>query len=191
MSYLHLPTLHPVPLVTVEAFCSHILCQWPIKSKNPGSTSVYTISMSSSHEQCFYCSAKAAFIPIVIGMRHTLTFPSLDCLAGFGRISFFFLNKFLCIIYFWLHWSCLLRRLSLVVELLCSYGVWASHWGGLSRCGAQALGHKGSVVGTLRLSCPMTCEIFPEQRTEPMSPALAGRLLTTGLPEKSQDLVRF
>ena len=90
VSYPHLPTLHPVPLVTVEAFCSRILCQWPIKSKSPDSTSLYPISMSSSDDQCSYCSAKAAFIPIVIGMRHTLTFPSIDCLAGFGQISFFF-----------------------------------------------------------------------------------------------------
>ena len=36
---------------------------------------------------------------------------------------------------------------------------------------------------THRLSCFVTCEIFPEQ--EPKSPALEGRLLTTGPPGKS------
>lgn len=59
------------------------------KIKNPGSTSVYTISMSSSHEQCFYCSAKAAYSNVWWHEAHT-NFPFLRLLVGFGRISFFF-----------------------------------------------------------------------------------------------------
>ena len=37
------------------------------------------------------------------------------------------------------------------------------------------------------LSCPMSCEIFPDQRLkiEPVSPALAGGFLSTGPPGKS------
>ena len=37
-----------------------------------------------------------------------------------------------------------------------------------------------------RLSCLMVCDL-PGPRIEPMSPALAGEFLTTGLPRKSQQ----
>ena len=59
--------------------------------------------------------------------------------------------------------------------LLSSCDVHASRWGGFSCCksmGSRVL--KGSAVVTLGLRCPLACEI------EPLSPALAGRFLTTG-----------
>ena len=56
-----------------------------------------------------------------------------------------------------------------------SCGVWGSHCGGFSCCGAWSLGHTGSVVVVpgpksthsiimaLRLSCSVTCGIIPDQ----------------------------
>ena len=44
----------------------------------------------------------------------------------------------------------------------------ASHRGGFSSCGAQALGHVGSVVVAHGLSCPeAVCEIFPNLGSNP------------------------
>ena len=72
------------------------------------------------------------------------------------------------------------------VRALCSCGKWepfsscgagASHCGGLSSCGAWALG--------CWASCPMACEIFPDQGLNWCPPALAGGLLTSGPPGKS------
>ena len=44
-----------------------------------------------------------------------------------------------------------------------------------------------SVVGVHGLSCFVACGIFLNQGLNPCSPALAGRFLSTGPPEKSQD----
>ena len=73
-------------------------------------------------------------------------------------------------------------------------GVWASHCGGFSCCGAQALGpglgSRGSwvystdpVVETHGLSCSKTGRWdVPRSGIEPMSPALAGGFFTTEPP---------
>ena len=71
-----------------------------------------------------------------------------------------------------------MHRLSLVVAsgatLPC--GVWASHCGGFSCCGAQALGARASVVaarglsscGSRALECRLSsCGIFPDQGSNP------------------------
>ena len=77
-------------------------------------------------------------------------------------------------------------------------GVWASHCGGFSCCGAQALGVQASVVATRRLSscgsqavehrlsnCGARTSLLrsmwdlPGPGLEPVSPALAGGFLTT------------
>ena len=50
-------------------------------------------------------------------------------------------------------------------------------WSTGSRC-------LGLVVVARRLSYPTACGILPDQGLNPVSPALAGRFLTTGLPEK-------
>ena len=42
----------------------------------------------------------------------------------------------------------------------------------------------GSVVVAHRLSYRTVCGILPDQGLNPVSPALAGRFLTTGLPGK-------
>ena len=47
-----------------------------------------------------------------------------------------------------------------------------------SQCGDSVLVAHG-------LSCPSACEIFPDQRFESVSPALAGRMPTAGPPGKS------
>ena len=55
--------------------------------------------------------------------------------------------------------------------------------GGFSRCRAQALSVRASVVAAHGLSCPSACGIFPDQGLNP--PALAGGFLTTGPRETS------
>ena len=49
------------------------------------------------------------------------------------------------------------------------------------------LQNMSSVVGVHGLSCFVARGIFLNQGLNPCSPALAGRFLSTGLPEKSQD----
>ena len=82
-------------------------------------------------------------------------------------------------------------------------GAWASHCGGLSRCGARALGMRASVAVArgpsscgsrapeCRLSsCGARAQLLcgmrdpPRPGLEPVSPALAGRFLTTAPPRK-------
>ena len=101
-----------------------------------------------------------------------------------------FLN--LLFIYFWLHWSSLLRAgflqlwragatLHCVVVACCgarALGAWASV------VVARRLQSAGSVVVAHRLSCSAACGIFPGPGLEPMSPALAGGFLTTAPPGK-------
>ena len=72
---------------------------------------------------------------------------------------------------------------SLLGRAFSSCGVQASHCGGFSCCRAWALGHKGSVVAVHGLPCSMWN--LPGSGIEPMSSALAGGFLTTGLPGKS------
>ena len=63
-----------------------------------------------------------------------------------------------------------------------------SHRGGLSCCGAWALGTQASAVVAHRLSCSAACGIFPRPGIEHVFPALAGRFLTTGPLGKSLTL---
>ena len=46
-------------------------------------------------------------------------------------------------------------------------GAQASHCGGFSCCGAQALGARASVVVARGLSCSAACGIFPDQGSNP------------------------
>ena len=55
---------------------------------------------------------------------------------------------------------------------------------GLSSCGTWAPEYAGSVVAAHRLSGPTACGILVQQ-PEPMSLALEGRFLKTGLPGES------
>ena len=69
--------------------------------------------------------------------------------------KYFFINLFILFIYFWLRWVfVVVRGLSLVAvsraTLPCSAR--ASHCGGFSCCGAQALGTRASVVVARGLS---------------------------------------
>ena len=59
----------------------------------------------------------------------------------------------------------------------------ASHCSGFSGFQAWAL-ECGLIAVACRLSCPEACGIFPEQGSNLCPPALAGRFLTTGPPEK-------
>ena len=85
------------------------------------------------------------FFKIVVALLEALIFPIRFILFYF----YFFINLFILFIYFWLLWFFVavrgflyLRRAG--VTLQC--GVWASHRGGFSCCGARALGTWASVV---------------------------------------------
>ena len=124
-------------------------------------------------------------------------------------LLFFF--KFLLLFfkfYFWLHGSSLLLAGFLQLgragaTLRCC--AWASHCGGFSCCGAQALGTRATVVvahglsscGSQALehrlsSCGARAQLLrgmwdlPGPRLEPVSPALEGGFLITEPPGKSQ-----
>ena len=97
----------------------------------------------------------------------------LDC-QGSPPHLFFFLGFFMCWVFVagWAFSSC--RELG----LLCSCGSWASHYGGFSCCGAQALGTWASVLAARRsyntgsnavhrLNCSAACAIFPEKGLNP------------------------
>ena len=68
-------------------------------------------------------------------------------------------------------------------ELLSRYAVQASHWNDFSCCRAQALGSWASVVAEHRVSCPVSCGIFPDQGSN-MCP-LNWQANSTGPWEKS------
>ena len=100
-------------------------------------------------------------------------------------------------IYFWLHWvfTAVSRRFSSCGEpgLLSSCGTQTSCCGGFSSCRVWAL-RWASVAVVHRLGCPMAWWIFLgnwkvqedlNQRSKPMSPALAGGFLSTAPPGNS------
>ena len=68
--------------------------------------------------------------------------------------------------------------------LLSSWAVRASSCGGFSCCGAQTPEGEKSVVVAHRLSCSEACGIAPNQRSDPVSTALASRFFTTEPPGK-------
>ena len=85
-------------------------------------------------------------------------------------------------IYFWPCW------VVIAGQAFSSCGVQASHCGGFC-CRAWALGDKGSVVIVHGLPCSIWS--LPGPGIEPMSSALAGGFLTTGLPGKSCSVSVF
>ena len=120
-----------------------------------------------------------------------------------------FLKKFIYLcIQFWLRWvflavrgpslSCREQGLLFiavhglfiaVASLVAEYGLQARGLQQLWHVGsvvvARGLQSTGTVVVVHGLSCSVACGIFPEPGLEPMSPALAGRFLTTAPPGKS------
>ena len=96
-------------------------------------------------------------------------------LQEFIRLDLFKNNFSIKNSFFWLHWVLIAApRLSLIAVSR------ASHCGGFSCCGAQALRLAGLVVHVL--SCSAACGIFLHQVT----PALQGGFLTTAPPGKPQ-----
>ena len=107
-----------------------------------------------------------------------LTFLKLIYLFIFGCIGFLLLRMGF------------LQLWRLGATLHCS--AWASHCGGFSCCGALALGSRASVVVAHRLSscgarAQLLCGMWdlPGPGLGTMSPAFAGRFLTTAPPGKS------
>ena len=60
-----------------------------------------------------------------------------------------------------------------------------------SNCDSTGPRHMGSVLVLHGLSSPVACGIFLDQRSNPLSPALAGGFLTIGPPGKSQNSLHF
>ena len=91
--------------------------------------------------------------------------------------------KFTLFIYLWLPWVfvvlCKLSSVPVSRELHSSCSAWASHHGGFSCCGAQALGTRASVIVAHGLSCSDACGMLPEPGIKPAFPSLAGRFLST------------
>ena len=107
------------------------------------------------------------------------------CLLSVEIFYFFFKKKDLFILFLTaldLHYCT--QSLSGCREggLLSSCSALASHCRGFS-CGAWGLGHMDSVVVAHQFSCHLACGIFPAA-IKPISPALSGRVLTTGPPGK-------
>ena len=148
---------------------------------------------------CWFCSSSEFFkkyFKYILYSRKTITFYFilfyLFYLFIFGRVRSSLLHTgFLQ-----------LRRAGSTLRC----GVQASHCGGFSFCGARALGVWASVVvacglsscGSRALECRLgSCGSraqflrgmwdLPRPGLEPVSPALAGRFLTTAPPRKSQD----
>ena len=86
----------------------------------------------------------------------------------------------LLFIYFWLCW------VFVAAHVFSSCGARASHHGGVSSYGAQALGLEGfSSCSSGVLECGLSsCGTLPRLGIEPVSPALAGRFFATKPPEK-------
>ena len=133
-----------------------------------------------------------------------------QCFLPLPLFFFFLMNLF---IYFWLCWVFVAARAFLQLQragaTLCC-GARASHCGGFSCCRAWALGAQASVVVARRLSscgsralerrvssCGAQAQLLrgmwdlPGPGLEPVSPALAGRFLTTAPPGKSLSLPLF
>ena len=78
----------------------------------------------------------------------------------------------------------------LLVVLVVARKLFVAACGLLPSCGAWAPEHTGSLVVARRLGCPKVYGILvPRPEMEPMSPALEGRFLTSGLPKKSLRLL--
>ena len=103
----------------------------------------------------------------------------------------FFLNTTYLQFYFWLHWvfvavsgaaSLVAVWLLLVVAFLVEHGLWGIL--GFSSCGSRAPARRLSSCGSRAyLFCGMWD--LPRSGIKPLSPALAGRFVTTEPPGKS------
>ena len=98
----------------------------------------------------------------------------------FSSPFFLGVNFFDVFVYLWLRW--VLAAACRIFVVLCV----------IFCCGMWSLKCVSSVVVLHRLSCPSACEILvPQTGIEPMSPALQGRLLTTGPPGKSWEQISY
>jgi hypothetical protein len=113
----------------------------------------------------------------------TILCPSQPCMKDLGSPQPHTTVVFFLIINFWLHWVFVAAHgLSLVVVswgLLSVCGVPASHCGGFSCCRAEAL------VYWLSSSYSVAYGVLLDPAIKSSSPALEGRVLTTGPPGKS------
>ena len=152
-------------------------------------------------------------IPFYVPTSNVGEFHLLHILIAFWVFLGVFLFFKYLFIYFWLHWVFVAEcGLPLVVASGGYSSLWCAgfslQWllllrsmgsrcaasvvvaGGLSSCGSRALEHRLSSCGAqAQLLCGMWD--LPWPGLEPVSPALAGRFLTTVPPGKSQDMKIF
>ena len=69
-------------------------------------------------------------------------------------------------------------------QVFSSCSAQAANCGGFSCCRGQAPAHMGPISAAHRLICHVECWIFQDQESKLVSPALAGRFLTPGVPGK-------
>ena len=118
---------------------------------------VFTI-ISSSHPIAGYLVCFRFSVFMINSTTQALEHMSL-------RTATFYLFIFGCIF-----WSSLLRTGFLELQRVRATLRWggrASHWGGFSCCGAQALGCAGSVAVAHGLSYSVACGIYPDQGLNP------------------------
>ena len=148
------------------------------------SCTIFKLWYRKSPGHCLFRSLIRLFLEV--GIMNVIL---LLCLP---LISFFLINLFILLICFWVHWVfAATRGLSPVVPSggpLWRRGARASHCGGLSCCGARALGTRAP---ERRLSsCGARAQLLrsmwdpPGPGLEPVSPPLAGGFLTTVPPGK-------
>ena len=107
-----------------------------------------------------YVNGQERNLPSSLSFSFPPSLPSPSLFSIFGGLICLFLG------FSWLRWVLLIVAHTFSSEwgLLSCYSAWASHCVGFSCCGAQVLGHAGSVVEAHGLSCPSACGIFPEQK---------------------------
>ena len=167
---------------------------WPMDCSPPGS-SVHGIPQATILEWVALPFSRAAFRP-----RDQT---QVSCIAGrfFTVWATRAAHIFLSVIYSFmvvLGLHCSTWALCCCAQIFSSCSEQPSHGGaqapghaGFRSCSLSAL-RGGSVVVTHGLSCPAACGIpVPRLGIEPMSPALAGRFLTTGPPGKSLFIYVF
>ena len=152
-----------------------------MKNKNVPFCIVILLGISSRRNEGLIKSIRGCLLP-----------SHLQSSFLFGSEAFLFLYKFIYLFLAALGHRCCAGFLQLQrVGATLRYGAQASHCGGFSCCGARALGAWASVVAARGLSsCDARAQLLcgmwdlPRPGLEPVSPALAGRFLTTAPPGK-------
>ena len=183
---LQLQSPHLWGLLQVHTDVSLLLsCSQPVAEHGRDTSAGPVLPRAAWPRQSCTASRGSSFLP-------ALLMPVSDLHCGL-RLFFFFFVILLIYIYFWLYWVFVAaHRFSLVLGsgLLSSCGEWASHRRGFFCCWAWAPGTRAQLLWHMGLVAGWHVE-SSGPGVEPMSPALAGGFLTTGLPGKSKALTHY